>query len=226
MLQSVDGGEGEVIAGVRRRKPAKKSPVRRPKRPRKEVKPLPFDRRKRPQKRAPRPDLRRAKERAALQRWLNQHPTVAASLRWESPTGLRDYNAWTAAEQSDLFTYYWHIRERNQLGLGDPPPNALSPADNAFPATALRIEHAWPLYVAHAANSLYVEVRNRVPWRVADAAPEILTRLFDSRAMFRRTDAGLYQLGDVNQLFGRGGWILPAPPDVVRAFLEGNALQR
>lgn len=154
--------------------------------------------------------------------WLGNHPAVLSALRWESAQGVRDFYGWSASQRQDLYDTYWRLDGSGALNLPDPAPNALNLEDDQWAATALTIENAWPLYIAFVANSLHVEIRHRVPWRIAEATPEALDELFDSRALFRRDTNGLYNVALEYIGHGSGGDVLPSPPDVVWRFFESN----
>jgi hypothetical protein len=120
------------------------------------------------------------------------------------------------------------LEDGEPLGLPDPPLNRITLADDQWAATALSQADAWALYVALVANSLHVELRRRVHWSIVDTPTSGLFELFDSRAMFRRQatgwGAGLYNVGLEYVGHGRGGDVLPSPPDRIWRFFEANAI--
>ena len=155
--------------------------------------------------------------RRTLEKWLEQHPVIADGIVWETPTGPRVYADWPDEKKDQLrkaFPFGYPFQ------LEDPPPNMRDLADNEEPYTVLSEAHAWQLYLNHLTQSLAIEFWNALAWSLEDYSSENLAILLDSRSFFEWSQLGGGYLLK-NSVAGRA---LPAPPDLVYAFLTGNDL--
>jgi hypothetical protein len=114
--------------------------------------------------------------------WLQEHPSIAAGVRWVEPYGptasttvlYKDWEPWRKQELQDALDDAWAWYDGGMstfpgTSLADPPANQRVLADLDLPATELDGgTQAWPLYVAHLAHSLMVEIRGLVPWSLCD----------------------------------------------------------
>lgn len=149
--------------------------------------------------------------------WLHEHPKVRAAIRWQKPDGSGStYEQWSTAERGDLADAYTTAVSGQATGLADPPPNLRELAGADYPDTTLSRDDAWRLYVAHVAQSLAVEIDNRVDWSLTDCSAKELAVLLDSRQFFAwDTHHGGYSIDE-----SIGGLALPAAPDTSFALIE------
>src|SRR5262249_33538109 len=101
-----------------------------------------------------------------------------------------------------------------------PPPNILHHSDDDAPTTALSNHDARWLYLATIAQSLAVEIGNRVPWSIAGYSSDNLAILFDSRQYYTwiASEQG-HQIEDM-----QGGYVVPSTPHAMHKFLKDNDL--
>jgi hypothetical protein len=157
----------------------------------------------------------------SVHHWLAQHPSVGLSVMWETTEGIVEpYLIWPSSRVDDLqhaFEQAWNL---GSVGLTDPPPNVLHPSDHEAPTTALSQHDARWLYLASVAQSLAVEIGNRVPWSVNGYSVADLRILFDSRELYTWSAAADgYQIHDIP-----GGIVVPASPHRMHRFLKDNDL--
>jgi hypothetical protein len=156
--------------------------------------------------------------------WLLQHPNVCNAIYWEKIPGSNasggNYLTWSANRQNLLQDAYNAIVAGTPTGLVDPPPNLVDPGANDFPQNVISSAHAWDLYVATVAQSLHVEIHDKVDWSILQDTATELAILFDSRQLFAwdATHNG-YALD-----FTLSGCALPAPPDKHWTFLNDAKL--
>ena len=152
-----------------------------------------------------------------LDRWLNDHRSIRNAIVWESSSGARNYSHWSSSQKQALNSAFLAAWNRSALTLADPPPNAVSPNDNEHATTVLASAHAWPLYLAHVAQSLAVEIGEWVNWSIRSYSADKLKILFDSREFFKwDSSKNGYR---IEQSKGR---VVPAPPKSIFAFLSNN----
>ena len=162
---------------------------------------------------------------AIVDDWLRAHPTIAASIAWQTPQGVIPWASWPGPLRQDLGDAFGAavagLQNRSDargFPLRDPPPNLSVDARRA--QTVLTPEDAWRLYVAHVGHSLALEYLRAVPWSVASDPPNALATLFDGRSIFEwKPDARGYLLPP-----SRAGYALPAPPGVEYGFLLARGL--
>jgi hypothetical protein len=152
--------------------------------------------------------------------WVGNEHKIRNSIIWEKPGAPHAYSGWAQWRKDALqaaFADAWRMRS---TGLIDPPPNLLHPGNNEYPTTALSTTDAWALYLASVGQSLAVEIGSRVAWQARSYSDSNLAILFDSREFFVWSvgDNG-YELQDVP-----GGWVVPAAPYTMYAFLKDNDL--
>lgn len=156
----------------------------------------------------------------SVHHWLGQHPLVNTSVIWETPQGIEPYLIWPSSRIDDLqhaFEQAWNF---GSVPLTDPPSNILHPGDHEAPTTALSRHDARWLYLASVAQSLAVEIDNRVPWSLTGYSIGDLRILFDSREFYTWSAAGDgYQIHDIP-----GGYVVPASPHRMHKFLADNDL--
>jgi hypothetical protein len=106
-----------------------------------------------------------------LDRWLGKHHVIWDSIIWENPAPLptpfslqraQPYKNWPQRDKDALQTAFdaaWNFRS---IKLDDIPTNILRLRDNSAPTTALSYADAHSLYLVSVAQSLAVEIDNRV----------------------------------------------------------------
>jgi hypothetical protein len=158
--------------------------------------------------------------------WLAAHPTIAQAIVWENSTrGVSApvaFPEWTRSQKealSDAFRLAWQGNLDPQV---DPAPNIIQVLDGEFAYTALAPQNAWRLYLSYIANSLVLEVGNRVSWSLAGYSPESLRIILDSREMFQWSST--YRGYEIVR--ERSGWAVPATPKTALGFLTNNRVAR
>jgi hypothetical protein len=161
-----------------------------------------------------------------LNAWLEAHPKVRDTIFWQTPPALTvslgggPYSGWTAARKKALVDAYEVAWNQAPTNLVDPPPNAIQMGDDDFYHTGLKETYAWPLYLAHVAQSLAIEIGRRVSWSLDEYTGESLAILLDSRQMF--TWNPKYSAYEIQHT--QSGSALLAPPDVAFGFLKANKI--
>jgi hypothetical protein len=127
---------------------------------------------------------------------------------------------WAQSNKNALqaaFDAAWNF---SSIQLNDPPPNVLHPADHNTPTTALSHSDAHSFYLASVAQSLAIEIDNRVGWSVENYSSDNLAIIFDSREFFvwSVADNG-FEIQDL-----KGGSVVPASPHRMHRFLKDNDL--
>ena len=153
-----------------------------------------------------------------LDEWLYNYPLIASTIIWETPNGPQSYIEWSLIQKNELHQAFNLALQGGSIPLTDPPPSAVVLADDDFPVTVLAEEHAWPLFLAYVANSLYVEIDNRVSWSIIEYSEECLKLLLDSRSLFLWSN--IYNGYHID--FRYLGMVVPAPPDWTFTFLDNN----
>ena len=159
-----------------------------------------------------------------LSAWLNAHPAIRDAIAWENVSSgsskILPYVRWSQAQKAGLTEAFDLASSGKSIALADPPPNVIQVADDDFVYTALKPDDAWKLYISHVANSLALEVGNRLPWSLAGYSTDDLGILFSSREMFAWNPK--YQGYEIDRL--RSGWAVPAPPQKTLSFLSTNKI--
>lgn len=155
-----------------------------------------------------------------VEQWLNANHAIRSAIVWETASGAQAYKDWPQSRKDDLqkaFAKAWNFES---VALTDPPPNILSHGDDEAPTTALSHHDAIWLYLASVAQSLAVEIGNRVSWSIASYSSTNLAMLFDSREFYvwSASDNG-YQIEDMH-----GGYVVPSTPHRMYSFLWDNDL--
>jgi hypothetical protein len=197
------------------KKPAKPTKPRVPARPGRPGKPDPDKPGRRPGEKPQKPTFGRPIPRSGyipkactmlvhspslLDCWLAHTPKVANAIRWEpgpdkNVPGL-PWPSWTPSMKADLRQAWldakaWHANGMTGFAgtlVTDPPPNQDVPVEGGpFFRTVLDgPTQAWPLYIAHVAHSLAMEIGGWVPWTIRTYAPDILEELLAGTQMFVR----------------------------------------
>lgn len=130
-----------------------------------------------------------------LEKWLGGSPSLAAyqallaipkiaeNMIWVDGTGTKNYNAWSAAQKADLNTAILALENGENPSLSVPP--TLLPGNRNISQA-----DAWTIYLAHIAHSLWVDVHNKVSWKLNSYSRTHLALLLDSRRLTRANAAG------------------------------------
>jgi hypothetical protein len=184
--------------------------------------------------------------------WLNSHPNVADSIKWQfefqasaydiPETAKRKFPDWSAAEKTELQTAFdaawnWHQAQAGVFsaaaeGLAYPPAN-LNDTSNGSGGPWTRASEAWAreLYLRWIAFELVIEIGNHVPWSVTAYNAEQLQVLFDSAAIMTRPAGSGFTLASGNP--GHANYVkrkdnlgssLIAPPWYTHAFLINGGM--
>ena len=152
--------------------------------------------------------------------WLGSHTSIANAIIWESAGGIQAYPAWSASMKADLanaFKLAWNL---TSVVSTDPAPNKKVLADADSVVQILDHAYAWPMFVAHVAQSLAVEIGKRVGWSVTGYSATGLAQLFDSRETFHwNAGATGYEIG-----FGHGV-ALPCAPHMSYSLIFNNMIK-
>ena len=141
--------------------------------------------------------------------WLTAHPAIRNAIIWEAPCGTQAYPGWNApmkAALANAFKMAWNFASVMTV---DPVPNLKTLADTDTVVQILLQSDAWSMFLAYVAQSLAVEIGNRVGWSIAGYSSTGLAQLFDSRETFR-WNAG--QLG--YEITFNHGVALPCAPNM------------
>lgn len=106
---------------------------------------------------------------------LLTNPKIKAVMVWQDSSGSHAYDSWTAAMKNDLNNYLKIYEEGLHLLYSEPP--SLSDGNYMSPTDARKI------YIAHVAQSLWVDVNNKVTWKLKNFSPDQLSYLLDSRKL-------------------------------------------
>lgn len=182
--------------------------------------------------------------------WLNEHPNVAASIKWQfdfgtydvPDTAKRPWPSWSAAEKQELVVAFeaawtWLYQQATPYtnlneSLAYPPNNENDTTNSGLsPWTMVTESYARELYLRWIGLNLAVEIGGHVPWSVTGYTAEQLQILFDSASfMTRRADA-IYVVcagspEHANYLHRKDnlGGSLIAPPRFTLAFLRSANL--
>ena len=163
-----------------------------------------------------------------LRNWLQQHPEIRGSLKWSLDNlGVRDFSAWPQTRQPgqlvnqqdliDAFSLAWNYAGPD---LDDPPPNLV---DYDTFGVVIDEAHAWPLYIAHAAHSLALEIGRRVPWSLTDYSFDDRERILHSGSIVRQYAASASPVPNV-KCYKVEPISIPASPRFAYSFLVRNGL--
>jgi hypothetical protein len=143
--------------------------------------------------------------------WLDRHPAVAASIKWQfqfdtsaydiPETAKRAWPSWSAQEKQELVTAFedawsWLYDQTAPFAnlnetISYPPTNLSNPTTSTLsPWVRVTPAYARDLYLRWIAVNLAVEMGGHVPWSVTAYTPEQLQVLFDS-ASFLSLGAGI-----------------------------------
>lgn len=102
-------------------------------------------------------------------------PVIANNAIWRGSGGVVSYTAWTVGQRNDL--------NNAIVALETGSPQVPSAPPTLFAGDEISASDAWAIYVAHVAQSLWVEVHNAVSWHLDAFTPGQLAFLLDSRKL-------------------------------------------
>ena len=121
---------------------------------------------------------------AAMQHYadLLESEPIRAALVFQDKDGVHSYDEWTEARKAQL-SEFLYLRESGQdFPISGPP--------HLDHNGAMSLCAAWKIYLAHVAQSFWVDAHQRVVWRLADASAEHLEYLLDGRRLLASTTDG------------------------------------
>ncbi len=165
-----------------------------------------------------------------LDRWIRETPPLRAAIIWRpDDTTALPYSRWSRDDKRFLAALYDILKERSDAGLPEEPGIAgfryydEGRGDRANPVTVVgyATDIAKQTFFAHVAQSLLVEVEERVPWRLSRLSRDHLAYLFDSQHMYDWSESlGLLSL---HAFLGKA---TPGDPGRVYEWLRSNGLIR
>jgi len=165
-----------------------------------------------------------------LECWLAEHPQVKNAVRWLVPpnSAALEYDNWETWRKQDLqqaFEDSWNWHQNGMVNfqgtfIPEPPTNFEPLSDNDPPITVLDESEAWPLYLAHVAHILMVEIKGVVPWSLCDyySNPVELSELLQGTYYFWFPTSISYPGYAIR------GNVTTAHPNVTFAFMVNNGL--
>ena len=162
---------------------------------------------------------------SSLDAWILSRPRITAAVTWLGLDGTaHPFQDWSIEERERL-TQFYDRAQGAAFGILDPPVNQVEGllSDDSYPYTALSMEDARDLYLAHVAQSVYLQESGKVSWLLEDFSDEALRILLDSRSFFHlpKDDFESKAPGPLYFITGR---VVPAPPDVTLRFFEESEI--
>src|SRR6266545_4421502 len=108
---------------------------------------------------------------------LLANEAIRSAMVYADSTGTRDSFHWAVKEQLQLREFLYAREAGIELPISGPPLLT----DDSFMSGC----DAWKIYLAHVAQSLWVEANGLVPWRLTEASAEHLAYLFDMCKLMR-----------------------------------------
>jgi hypothetical protein len=154
-----------------------------------------------------------------LANWLSLHPNVRDAIVWETSNGAAVPYAFWGNGIGTLNAAFANAYHGVPTGLPKVPTNI------GAPFSVISTSDAWPLYIAHVAHSLAVELRGDLPWSITTMSTAELRVLFDSRQYFAWDSTfGGYRFAYKSGTYYTASDCTLAPPDYVYGFLQANAI--
>ncbi len=117
--------------------------------------------------------------------WLHAHPSITFQIMWQTTAGLSlPYPLWNPDMKRDLERAFRKAWDSDSIMTTDPVTNWKSLADDEPVVQILDHADAWNMFLAYIAQSLAVEIGNRVQWSLIGYSAGALTQLFHSSQMF------------------------------------------
>ncbi len=177
-----------------------------------------------------------------LDRWIERTPRIRDAIIWRpDATRALAYHDWDRADKDRLADVYERLRTESDAGLAEDPPimgfqyydEGRGELDNHVVVTAYSLDVARQTFFAQVAQSLLVEIEERVPWRLAALSDEYLAFLFDSQNTYLwNNDLDLHSLnlfvgkatpGDPGRIYSwlsHSDFIRATPRETIIALLE------
>jgi hypothetical protein len=164
---------------------------------------------------------------------LHTNRRIGDAILWEDENyEFKSFWNWSDEQKDDLRRAFACVERGQSLAVIDPPPNMLSLEDDSTPLTVIAKEHAWPLFLSHVANSLYLEAKSILDWSIMNYSDEELEVLLSSKYFFEWCDDGGYSLQRTRVGIAAAGWPLSrgnsllSPPNKVYDFVVSNDMIR
>ena len=157
--------------------------------------------------------------------YLQDNPRVANAMVWlGTDNRLLPYVQWPRRMQDGLALAVVALLG-DGTGLPDVPSNRADGflADDEFAITVLSRKDAEDIYLANIAHSLIVEMDGTLPWSLDDLSDRQLEMLLGSEGFFVEYGRVIPGVPEGYIVNGRTG---PAPPEVIRDFMEDKDLVR
>jgi archaellum component FlaG (FlaF/FlaG flagellin family) len=109
---------------------------------------------------------------------LLNNSRIANNIIWQgsggtAPDYIRNYTQWADIQKQELNTALLQLERGENPTISAPPPTANGLHINGY--------DAWRIYLAHVAQTLWIDAHQKVPWRLTDLTDEQLNYLLDSR---------------------------------------------
>lgn len=126
-------------------------------------------------------------------------PKLRRNIVWQGAGGtppylIKDYASWTFDQKAGLNNRILSL-EKGGPQIPSAPPSLLN--GGYFSA-----DDAWQIFLAHVAQSLWIEVHNAVPWHLVDFTDEQLAYLLDSRRLLSYSGPANNRYKFVSMLMG------------------------
>lgn len=132
-----------------------------------------------------------------INNWFRSNTSTINKIRWQAPDStFRTYAFWDEIEKKELKDKVLAVAFGNQLDLAEAEPLATfsrAPGDITI-RTIWTVEVARNFFIAHVAHSLYIEIFERIPWRLSSLSDDQLAILFDSYEYFHVLPSGNYEI--------------------------------
>ncbi|HHG86499.1 MAG TPA: hypothetical protein ENJ82_17240 [Bacteroidetes bacterium] len=145
-----------------------------------------------------------------LEKWLGGNPSlvpyqnllaipkIANSIVWQDASGNHSYNSWTPGQKASLNAAILSIENNENPSLSTPP--------NLLAGDRISIGDAWTIFLAHIAQSLWVDVHNKVSWKLDSYSASNLALLLDNRHLTSYSAAHNAYRFDVSNLGRLTAW--------------------
>ena len=157
--------------------------------------------------------------------FLEENSRIANAMVWlDTGNRLRPYTRWPRRMQEGLALAVVELLG-DGTGLPDVPINRADGylADDEFAITVLSRRDAEDIYLANIAHSLMLEMDNTLPWSLDDLSDRQLEMLLGSEGFFVEYGRVIRGVPEGYIVNGRTG---PAPPEIIRDFIEDRDLVR
>jgi hypothetical protein len=111
---------------------------------------------------------------------LLSNSRIASNIVWQGaggnpPDHISNYTQWSDTQKQELNASLLDLERGMNPTIPAPPPVTSGRYITGY--------DAWRIYLAHVAQSLWVDVHGKVPWRLVDLTDEQLSYLLDSRTL-------------------------------------------